>query len=31
MDFNFPVETDPQTVLEVLRFWRMEYRVDGLS
>ncbi len=29
MDFYFPVETDPQTVLEVLRFWRMEYRVDG--
>ena len=29
MDFYFPVETDPQMVLEVLRFWRMEYRVDG--
>ena len=29
MDFYFPVEADPQMVLEVLRFWRMEYRVDG--
>lgn len=29
MDFYFPVEIDPQTVVEVLRYWRMEYLADG--
>lgn len=29
MDFYFPEEIDPQMVLEVLRFWKTEYQVDG--
>lgn len=29
MDFFFPAEIAPQLVLEVLRFWKMEYKIDG--
>lgn len=29
MDFYFPGEIPAVLVLEVLRFWRMEYRIDG--
>lgn len=29
MDFYFPGEVSPERVLEVLRFWRMEYQIDG--
>lgn len=29
MDFCFPAEVSPEFVVEVLRFWRMEYKTDG--
>lgn len=29
MDFFFPLEIDPQEVLEILRFWKLEYKIDG--
>lgn len=29
MDFYFPREIAPGQVTEILRFWRMEYRIDG--
>ncbi|NCB91306.1 MAG: Type II secretory pathway, pullulanase PulA and related glycosidase [Clostridia bacterium] len=29
MDFYFPKETAPGLVMDVLRFWKMEYKVDG--
>lgn len=29
MDFYFPAEIAPGLVLEILRFWRLEYRIDG--
>ncbi|MBS6195273.1 MAG: Type II secretory pathway, pullulanase PulA and related glycosidase [Clostridiales bacterium] len=29
MDFCFPAEIGPELVVEALRFWRMEYGVDG--
>lgn len=29
LDFYFPKDIAPQMVLEILRFWRIEYKVDG--
>lgn len=29
MDFYFPQEIPPSLVLEVLRFWKIEYKMDG--
>lgn len=29
MDFYFPKEISPSLVVEILRFWRIEYKVDG--
>lgn len=29
MDFYFPREIEPQLVQEVLRFWKLEYHMDG--
>ncbi len=30
MEFYFPGETSPSSVLEVLRYWVMEYHIDGV-
>jgi isoamylase len=29
MDFYFPAEIAPGRIMEILRFWRVEYQVDG--